>query len=309
MFKTKCLTVSILIIFINCVGSFKTVEFSASTGPYKVVFHNVPNEEDCFIELFQDGKKILYKVIENYSYVNIIEKSKKIVLLSNINKPNKTQILVITFNGGEVLKKTLNPEILQNYSKYGINIDSNTVLWYNDKNPNVNISESSDTFKVLINTPNNKIITYYNTRDTTKRRGIAGIGYGRNQQRQNPDSMLNEIFHVEDSVTYLGAFKSGTLTGLRSKKNIMKSIMTILAPIRYDYNKLLRERPGIKGKIVLKFKIIASGDVVSCKTVEKTLFDDIFEKKVEDHIKNCKFEQFDSTQDTTEVVYPFVFMQ
>jgi hypothetical protein len=310
MLKTKYLMLFFLIIIYNCAGFRKTANISDTAGLYKVIFHRgVQNNEDCYVELFENDKKILFKETEKFTCINIWKQHKKIVLLSNLNRPNTTHLLVIAFNGNHIIKRSLTAEILQNYTEYGITVDSNFIRWYNEKKPEIKINEINDTFRVSIKTPNNKFIAFYETKDTTKRKGIAGIGYGKNFKGQNVDSMVNKFFNSDDNITYTGDLKAGSLKGVRSKQSIMKRIMKILAAIRYDYNKRLREIPGLKGKIVLKFRIIPTGDVISCKIVEATLFDEQFQKKVQDHILKCKFECIDTLRDTTEVVYPFIFSQ
>jgi hypothetical protein len=103
--------------------------------------------------------------------------------------------------------------------------------------------------------------------------------------------------------------KGGSLTGGRSKASIMRVVMQNLAALRYAYNKRLREKPGLKGKITCKFAIDEFGKVIFCQVLESTMDDQELETTVSDKIKRWVFEKIDKPGDVTEVVYPFVFSQ
>lgn len=103
--------------------------------------------------------------------------------------------------------------------------------------------------------------------------------------------------------------KGGSLTGGRSKASIMRVVMQNLAALRYAYNKRLREKPGLKGKITVKFAIDEFGKVIFCQVVESTMSDPELESTVAEKIKRWVFEKIDKPGDVTEVIYPFVFSQ
>ena len=103
--------------------------------------------------------------------------------------------------------------------------------------------------------------------------------------------------------------KGGALTGGRSRASIMRVVMQNLAALRYAYNKRLREKPGLKGKITCKFAIDEFGKVIFCEVLESTMADTQLETEVVDKIKRWRFEKIDKPGDVTEVVYPFVFSQ
>ena len=85
--------------------------------------------------------------------------------------------------------------------------------------------------------------------------------------------------------------------------------MQNIAALRYAYNKRLREKPGLKGKITVKFAIDEFGKVSFASVVESTMSDPELEAIVVDKIKRWVFEKIDKPGDVTEVVYPFVFSQ
>ena len=103
--------------------------------------------------------------------------------------------------------------------------------------------------------------------------------------------------------------RGASLTGGRSKASIMRVVMQNIAALRYAYNKRLREKPGLKGKITVKFAIDEFGKVIFCQVTESTMEDKELETSVTDKIKRWVFEKIDKPGDVTEVVYPFVFSQ
>jgi TonB family protein len=88
---------------------------------------------------------------------------------------------------------------------------------------------------------------------------------------------------------------------------IMRVVMQNLSALRYAYNQRLREKPGLKGKITVKFVIDEFGTVMHCEVVESSMGDNLLEAKVTGKIIRWKFERIDKPGDITEVVYPFVF--
>lgn len=103
--------------------------------------------------------------------------------------------------------------------------------------------------------------------------------------------------------------KGGALTGGRSKASIMRVVMQNLAALRYAYNKRLRDKPGLNGKITCKFAIDEFGKVIFCQVVESTMGDTELESLIAAKIKLWVFEKIDKPGDVTEVIYPFVFSQ
>jgi Ca-activated chloride channel family protein len=103
--------------------------------------------------------------------------------------------------------------------------------------------------------------------------------------------------------------KGGAFTGGRSKASVMRVAMQNLASLRYAYNKRLREKPGLKGQISVKFRIDEFGKVISCEVVSSTMGDPELEALIVAKIKLWVFEKIDKPGDVTEIVYPFVFSQ
>jgi hypothetical protein len=162
------------------------------------------------------------------------------------------------------------------------------------------------------------------------RKGVAGIGFGAGYGSGfgggggNVDDIIggllggggesslglkNPTHRGELKISEPKFVKGGALTGGRSRASIMRVVMQNLAALRYAYNKRLREKPGLKGKITCKFAIDEFGKVIFCEAVESTMADPQLESEVVDKIKRWVFEKIDKPGDVTEVVYPFVFSQ
>ncbi len=160
------------------------------------------------------------------------------------------------------------------------------------------------------------------------RKGVAGIGYGAGygsgfggSGSGGIDDLIGGLMGGDGggglNLKKRGSLKisapqftkGGALTGGRSKASIMRVVMQNLAALRYAYNKRLREKPGLKGKITVKFAIDEFGKVIFCQVVESTMADSELEQTVTAKIRLWVFEKIDKPGDVTEVVYPFVFSQ
>jgi TonB family protein len=101
----------------------------------------------------------------------------------------------------------------------------------------------------------------------------------------------------------------GALAGGRSRAGIMHVVNQNLGALRYAYNRWLRGKPALKGKITVTFAIDEFGKVVFCRVIESSpaLNDDEIHRQVIAIIKSWRFERIDKPGDITEVVYPFMF--
>jgi hypothetical protein len=160
------------------------------------------------------------------------------------------------------------------------------------------------------------------------RKGVAGIGYGAGygsgfggSGAGGIDDLIGGLMGGDGGggldlkkrgslkISAPEFLKGGALTGGRSKASIMRVVMQNLAALRYAYNKRLREKPGLSGKITCKFAIDEFGKVIFCQVVESTMGDSELESLIAAKIKLWVFEKIDKPGDVTEVVYPFVFSQ
>lgn len=100
---------------------------------------------------------------------------------------------------------------------------------------------------------------------------------------------------------------SGITTGGRSRSSIARVVQQNMAALRYAYNRRLREKPGLNGKIRVRFAIDEFGKVIFCDVIGSTMDDATFKKLIAAKIKLWVFEKIDKPGDVTEVIYPFVF--
>ena len=158
------------------------------------------------------------------------------------------------------------------------------------------------------------------------RKGVAGIGYGSGYGSGfgggggGIDDLLGGLMggggagldikkRGELKVSSPDFLKGGALTGGRSRASIQRVVMQNMAALRYAYNRRLRDKPGLNGKITVKFAIDEYGKVIFAQVVESTMDDSELERTVVDRVKSWNFDKIDKPGDVTEVVYPFVFSQ
>ena len=162
------------------------------------------------------------------------------------------------------------------------------------------------------------------------RRGAAGIGYGAGYGSGfgggggGVDDLISGLMggeggsldlsprlksHKAIEVAEPKFVQGGALTGGRSMAEIRRVVMQNLAALRYAYNKRLRDMPGLKGKITVKFAIDEFGNVIYCQSVQSTMGDKDLEDEIVGKIKRWAFGKIDKPGDVTEVIYPFVFSQ
>jgi hypothetical protein len=107
------------------------------------------------------------------------------------------------------------------------------------------------------------------------------------------------------------------INGKRDKSSILQIIMKNIAVLRYEYNKRLseieKENEGknhkalLDGKLTVGFKIVSDGSVISCNAINSTLNDSLLELSVLLRIYKWNFGAIPINNDTTEMIYPFVF--
>ena len=95
----------------------------------------------------------------------------------------------------------------------------------------------------------------------------------------------------------------------RSRRSICLQVMHYVPQLRNLYLKRLKETPGLRGKVTVKFKIVETGNIISSELVESTLNDPEFVLTVISAIKLWVFPKIDTSVDTAAVTIPFVFNQ
>lgn len=150
----------------------------------------------------------------------------------------------------------------------------------------------------------------------TGRKNSAGIGFGGGSG--GVDKLLGDLMSDDGGTLKLkkrGELKiqkpvftrGGSLTGGRNRASIMGVVRQNFAAIRYAYNKRLRDRPDLAGRITVKFAIDEFGKVIYAQVQNSTMNDSKMENMVLSKVRRWQFGKIDKQGDVTEVVYPFVF--
>lgn len=96
----------------------------------------------------------------------------------------------------------------------------------------------------------------------------------------------------------------GGEVGSRSPESILRVIRTHVGGFRYTYEKALKERPDLGGKISLRFTISPSGDITAIEVVSSSTGDANLDERIKEQAKRMKFDQIDRGNVT--VSYAFV---
>ena len=91
--------------------------------------------------------------------------------------------------------------------------------------------------------------------------------------------------------------------GVRSPESILRVIRQHVGGFRYSYEKHVRNHPEVGDKISLKFKIAASGDIVSC-VVDKGTGSSDLDMEIVDKARRMRFEQIE--KGFVSITYEFV---
>ncbi len=156
----------------------------------------------------------------------------------------------------------------------------------------------------------------------TGRKGLAGVGFGKGYGSGfgggsgGIDDMLGGLFGGSESIGLKKRGKlvveaprtvsSGPMAGGRSQQSIMRVVTQHIAGLRYAYNKRLKVKPGLRGKITVRFSINQAGTVVKCSVVRTTIKDSVLEKQIVSQILRWRFDKTEK-KGISVVEYPFAF--
>lgn len=145
-------------------------------------------------------------------------------------------------------------------------------------------------------------------------------GYGGGDNVGDVLSLIDNIGGGGESVTlkaktkkvkikHPGQIESKNISGKRSRADIMRVVNQNMQGLRYIYNRHLRNDPGMKGKITVKWAVDEFGNVIFCRVTDSNINNELFKKEIEKAIKRWKFKEIKIAGDVTEIIYPFVFTQ
>jgi TonB family protein len=87
----------------------------------------------------------------------------------------------------------------------------------------------------------------------------------------------------------------------------MKVIMKNIPRIRYAYDKELKRNPKLEGRVDFRFYIDGYGNVIKNSIINTSTQDTVLDNKIMTIINKFNFGKIYPADDTTTVVYPFVF--
>ena len=115
------------------------------------------------------------------------------------------------------------------------------------------------------------------------------------------------FFMTPEEVAELEGIRGQTLIGQRSRANVMRGIDQNRNTIRREYNNYIRQGNRLSGGLIVRFKVVSSGEVIYSKIVESNVDDVVFERTVASTVKRWRFPAIPIENDTTIVEYPFIF--
>jgi len=97
----------------------------------------------------------------------------------------------------------------------------------------------------------------------------------------------------------------GSGDGSRSKAEIMAVVNARMPGIRNIYNKYLKLKPELNGKVILKFTIAPSGDIVEINIVSSTTDYGEFDNAIKNMVATWKWKAIKSGNTTTTIPFNF----
>ncbi len=95
------------------------------------------------------------------------------------------------------------------------------------------------------------------------------------------------------------------IDGSRDCEEIIRVVSKNLARMRYAYNKMLRENPGLVGNVGFRFVINDSGKVEECKVVEATMNNIVLQNTLVNQILQWRFDRLPDKTEPTIVAFCF----
>ncbi|NOZ62682.1 MAG: energy transducer TonB [Calditrichaeota bacterium] len=110
---------------------------------------------------------------------------------------------------------------------------------------------------------------------------------------------------VVDLVKPTATKGSAEALGYRSEESVFQTVNARQGQITYIYNKYLKIKPTLRGKVSIEFTIAANGHVISARVIESTLNYAPMEREILSLVKRLKFKPIASGNVT--FVFPFQF--
>jgi TonB family protein len=120
--------------------------------------------------------------------------------------------------------------------------------------------------------------------------------------RTHEIDLSSRLAQMNDTNKLGNKYKNGN----RSRDSIVLFVQNRLQDLRDEYNYYLKDA-FFKGVVTVEFNVLSDGSVTSCKQVKSTIKNNAFTNSILSKVKGWKFPKITVKNDTTNVVYPFVF--
>ena len=111
----------------------------------------------------------------------------------------------------------------------------------------------------------------------------------------------------KDEAELSEGLNEGEVQEKRAASDIMRVIKKRTPRLKNIYNATLKVKPGLQGKVTLKFTINPDGKIISMSIVSSTTGDADFDKKIKADVSKWKFDRVKSGN--TTVTIPFTFSE
>jgi TonB family protein len=91
----------------------------------------------------------------------------------------------------------------------------------------------------------------------------------------------------------------------RSKEEIMDVVNANMPELNKIYRGFLKQKSSLSGKVVLKFTIAASGEVINIKIISSTTRHAKFDKAIKEKVATWKWETIESGNTTPTIPFNF----
>jgi len=98
---------------------------------------------------------------------------------------------------------------------------------------------------------------------------------------------------------------TATDVGSRSREEVMQVVDENMPALNKLYREHLRQKPGLSGKVILKFTIDASGKIININIVSSTTGYAKFDKAVKDAVATWRWEAIKSGNTTPTIPFNF----
>ena len=112
---------------------------------------------------------------------------------------------------------------------------------------------------------------------------------------------LNEMNDATEIITEVNKKEA------RPEEDIVSFIRNKLESLKFAYDKRMYEKGPFDGNIKFEFQIISTGEVISIKVLSSSIEDTTFISDISKRILKWNFGKIDKKNDTSKVIYPFVF--